>query len=151
MKTCSACKQTLSLDSFNKKGTKKDGTVALQTYCRECNKIRSRKYYLDNRESHIKVIAARKNKSRQQTHNYICNYLSQHPCKDCGETNILVLEFDHQKDKKDNISTLVQNNNSLKRIKEEIAKCEVVCSNCHKIRTAITQKHYKAKFLGVVA
>jgi hypothetical protein len=56
-------------------------------------------------------------------------------CKDCGESNPIVLDFDHLKDKKYNVSRMIHDGFSWKAIKKEIEKCEVVCANCHRIRT----------------
>ena len=56
-------------------------------------------------------------------------------CVDCGETNHVVLDFDHLKDKKYNISRMIHDGFSWAAIKKEMAKCEVVCANCHRIRT----------------
>lgn len=56
-------------------------------------------------------------------------------CMDCGETNPIVLDFDHLKDKKYNVSRMIHDGFSWAAIKKEIAKCEVVCANCHRIRT----------------
>ena len=56
-------------------------------------------------------------------------------CMDCGEINPIVLDFDHLKDKKYNISRMIHDGFSWAAIKKEIAKCEVVCANCHRIRT----------------
>ena len=58
-------------------------------------------------------------------------------CVDCGESNHIVLDFDHLKDKKYNISRMIHDGFSWAAIKKEIAKCEVVCANCHRIRTHI--------------
>lgn len=59
-----------------------------------------------------------------------------HPCVDCGEKNPIVLEFDHKKDKVDCVGEIARRNGSLKAVKDEIAKCEVRCANCHRIKTA---------------
>jgi len=56
-------------------------------------------------------------------------------CADCGESNPIVLDFDHLKDKKYNVSRMIHDGFSWKAIKKEIEKCEVVCANCHRIRT----------------
>ena len=55
---------------------------------------------------------------------------------DCGETNPIVLEFDHQSDKKFNLGNAVNKAYALSRIKEEIANCEIRCANCHRKKTA---------------
>lgn len=56
-------------------------------------------------------------------------------CKDCGESNPIVLDFDHIRDKKYNVSRMIHDGFSWKAISKEIQKCEVVCANCHRIRT----------------
>jgi DNA-binding NarL/FixJ family response regulator len=58
-------------------------------------------------------------------------------CTDCGETNHIVLDFDHLHNKKYNISRMIHDGFSWKAIAKEIEKCEVVCANCHRIRTHI--------------
>ena len=64
-------------------------------------------------------------------------------CTDCGEKNHIVLDFDHLKDKKYNVSRMIHDGFAWKAIRKEIDKCEVVCSNCHRIRThdRLTNKH----------
>ena len=67
---------------------------------------------------------------------YIWNYLSSHPCVDCGQSNPTVLEFHHVRGKKKKeVTRLVRDGYSLKVIQKEISKCDVVCANCHKLRT----------------
>lgn len=56
-------------------------------------------------------------------------------CVDCGINNHIVLDFDHLRDKKYNVSRMIHDGFSWKAILKEIAKCEVVCANCHRIRT----------------
>lgn len=76
-------------------------------------------------------------------HEFIIEYLIMHPCVDCGETNPLVLQFDHVNDnKKLSISTMVSQRYSLKTIAKEIEKCEVRCANCHTIETMKRAKAY---------
>ena len=68
-------------------------------------------------------------------------------CIDCGEKDILVLEFDHVVGNKSmNISEMRSGLYSLKKIAEEIAKCEVRCANCHRRKTAKTFTYWKVKF-----
>lgn len=57
-------------------------------------------------------------------------------CLDCGNNNPVVLDFDHVEDNKlANVSNMVRNLYAWQKVLDEIAKCEVVCSNCHRIRT----------------
>lgn len=65
---------------------------------------------------------------------FMLQYLLDHPCVDCGEDDIVVLQFDHQGNKVADVSRMRYC--SLTKLKEEILKCEVVCANCHARRTA---------------
>lgn len=60
------------------------------------------------------------------------------PCQDCGvEYPSYVMDFDHRpdEDKSFNIGAMVSSRPSMELFLAEIAKCDVVCSNCHRIRT----------------
>ena len=67
---------------------------------------------------------------------YIQELKEKTPCMDCKESYpYYVMDFDHVRGRKQaNVMELVPTL-SKKRIDEEIAKCEIVCSNCHRIRT----------------
>ena len=71
---------------------------------------------------------------------YLAQYLrdlkTKTPCVDCGiNYPYYVMDFDHVRGiKHANVMELVSTL-SKKRIDQEIAKCEIVCSNCHRIRT----------------
>ncbi len=66
----------------------------------------------------------------------LCAYLLKHPCVDCGQTDIRVLEFDHVRGKSASITNLLKNTAMWETIEAEIAKCEVRCVNCHRIKTS---------------
>lgn len=71
-------------------------------------------------------------------------YLAAHPCVDCGESDPVVLEFDHVRGVKEfNISCAVQCGYGMHRINLEIAKCEIRCCNCHRRVTAKRGNWYK--------
>ena len=104
--------------------------------CRECKRVYDREY-------HTKRTAAQKHKktSQQKTRRidnrkYILEYLKTHPCECCGETDPVVLEFDHidPTTKEYTISLMVMH--SKENIDKEIAKCRVLCANCHRRHTA---------------
>lgn len=65
---------------------------------------------------------------------FIVEYLSTHPCKRCGCSDMLCLEFHHRNPKKKirSISAMFHNGDSLKTLAKEIRKCDVLCANCHK-------------------
>lgn len=133
MKTCTLCKTEKALDQFNKHSKLPDGK---QNVCRECNRARSRKYYADNLEQHRKVTAARSKQQRDALRTFV-NAEKSKPCTDCGQTFIpFAMDFDHiTDDKRADISRLVRSGTSLETVQAEIAKCELVCATCHRIRT----------------
>ena len=59
------------------------------------------------------------------------------PCLDCGKRYPpYVMHFDHVKgEKKFNLSQAAAKATGLAKVLEEIAKCEIVCANCHAERT----------------
>lgn len=64
-------------------------------------------------------------------------------CTDCRENNFLVLEFDHVRGKKTaNVSWMMKHPNIYTKedINDEIAKCDIRCGNCHRMRTAARQR-----------
>lgn len=68
---------------------------------------------------------------------YAYSVLASEGCKDCKESDMLVLEFDHIKGSKiENINKMIQQKRySLDDLKEEIAKCEVRCVVCHRTKS----------------
>jgi 5-methylcytosine-specific restriction endonuclease McrA len=87
-------------------------------------------------------------KNRQKLKDYVSDYLSNHPCVACGETDPVVLEFDHIKGKEAAIAELVYRNAPLSRLQEEIEKCQVLCCNCHKRKTAKERGWYRCRELA---
>lgn len=74
--------------------------------------------------------------SRKTIKHFIKWYKEDKGCADCGgKFDSHVLDFDHLYDKSFNLANFKTHTNSLERVKEEIAKCDVVCSNCHRVRT----------------
>jgi hypothetical protein len=83
----------------------------------------------------LKIIQKNhRNRNRAQ----LTKYLLEHPCIDCGETDLRVLDFDHRDPsiKSYNIGRLTNGSHcSWKKILTEISKCDVRCSNCHRKKT----------------
>jgi hypothetical protein len=106
--------------------------------------VSGRSHYQRNRAKYL----AKAREARQQKKLYILEVKKKGKCVDCGNTDYRVLDFDHlpgnQKD--DNVSVMWARNLSIKRIQQEIDKCELVCANCHRIRT-----HQRAAVLLMVA
>lgn len=142
MKICSGCKASKPLTEFNTHTGKKDG---YQSQCKDCNKKTAKEYYERNKVAHKATINKRNKENRARMLKQMLDYLDIHPCIDCKETDPVVLEFDHQRDKTYNISGMMRDGRPWISVLKEIEKCEVVCSNCHKRRTAKQFKWYKLR------
>ncbi len=113
--------------------------------CKMCHKTYRRKHYLRNKEKYIKKARRWNGKQRKSIEDFLFRYLSKHPCIDCGEGDVVVLDFDHRYDKRMAITQMMKNCYALETIKKEIKKCEVRCANCHRRRTAIECGYWKIK------
>lgn len=133
MKICTICKEEKDILLFNKNKAKKDGYNNL---CKHCSTARSRKYYSENKEHHKQLIRRKKEKYKRFAQKYIRELKESTPCVDCGSYYPwCVMDFDHQRDKIKNISDMTGKGAPINKLKAEIEKCEIVCSNCHRIRT----------------
>lgn len=93
-------------------------------------KVSKRKHYLKNIGAYIE----RSKQSKKAMRKYI-QLLKSKPCTDCHRLYpYYVMQFDHLHSKEMSIATLVNYNNRAK-INAELAKCELVCANCHAERT----------------
>lgn len=90
----------------------------------------SKDWYARNTDQHVQLVRDRKKKLRQ----WMLDKKNELFCIQCKENHPACLEFHHRdSDQKDfNISTAVANGLSIDNIEKEIAKCDVLCSNCHR-------------------
>ena len=94
-----------------------------------------RQWYKDNKEAHLERVNADRQRRRRERRSLI-DELKSVPCADCDQSYPpYVMDFDHREDKEFDISYGMRGDVSLKRLMTEIAKCDVVCSNCHRERT----------------
>ena len=134
MKFCYQCKQNKILNEWGKNSSTKDG---LQYQCKSCTNLNSRIYYKNNKKKHLCLIKEGQNRRKQKIYKELKKLFELQPCLDCGESNPILLEFDHVRGvKKHNVSTLISGGWSWKTILTEINKCEIVCVKCHRLRTA---------------
>ena len=105
------------------------------TRCRFCQSQISKRHYNSNKQSYLDRARAREVLVTEDNRQRLFDYLICHPCIDCGCTDIRVLEFDHVREKKvREVSQMINRGCSWSTIEAEIAKCEVRCATCHRIR-----------------
>lgn len=99
------------------------------------NKEDQRQSWKRHYESRKSMYVAKAKKRRNEIKEFIRNLKEQTPCTDCKLLYpYYVMDFDHLYKKAFNVSNMARVSGFLK-VKSEIAKCELVCSNCHRIRT----------------
>lgn len=81
--------------------------------------------------------------------------LKSEPCTGCGaQFEVCCMDFDHRPgtDKKYNVGSMFAHHYARELIEAEIAKCDLVCSNCHRVRTRDRRRGSKtAKHLAEAA
>jgi len=111
---------------------------------REYQRNYHKKWYQSNADKRRAQVRLR----RKQVREKLQMIKAQGQCVECGLSGDIAtwaLDYHHinHKDKLASISFLVGNGYSWKKIEKEIAKCELICSNCHRIR------HYKEHKAGI--
>lgn len=83
-------------------------------------------------QKHKEMYALKRDKQRRIAKEFVLQYKRGKTCK-CGEDHVACLQFHHtdSKTKDRDISSMVKNGCGIQRITEEIAKCELICANCH--------------------
>jgi len=134
LRLCARCGVAKPLSEFPIKSAKR-GTY--RSYCRPCCREYGKQHYRNNRAAYMLRAKTRAPIDRLRNRQFVADYLSTHPCVDCGEADPVVLEFDHRDpaDKRESIGRLIHTT-TLNVVQAEIAKCDVRCGNCHRIRTA---------------
>ena len=112
-KICTKCGRELPLDQFNWRDKAK-GTRRAD--CKQCHSGYMKAQYQEKKETIQDIKAELK-------------------CQKCGYDKCAeALDFHHinPEEKEDRIARMISNNYSLDKIKEEMKKCIVLCSNCHR-------------------
>jgi hypothetical protein len=125
-KTCPECKEEKPIEDFSWKN-RAQGKRSV--YCKRCMRLRVRAHYAANREKYL-ADAYRKRAELVA----VVREAKDRPCQDCGlQYPYYVMDFDHREDKQFNIASY--RNVGIRQLRAEIVKCDVVCANCHRIRT----------------
>jgi hypothetical protein len=126
---CNGCGRILLASDFHKG----------QARCKEC-----RSAYIKKRgDLHRQQTRCARDKRRAAAREYVLELLRTGVCVDCGLSDAAVLEFDHVGPKRTEVGKLVREAYRLDHIKAEIEKCELVCANCHRRRTATRVRSWR--------
>ncbi|HEU4943676.1 MAG TPA: hypothetical protein VFT10_00785 [Solirubrobacterales bacterium] len=132
MRRCGRCERQKPVENF---AWRRKARGQRDSYSRPCRAEHKQERYAANKQKYIDAAARRRRAVVAERIELLIAYLREHPCADCGETDPLVLEFDHLRDKKFSIAQAWRDHN-WQTVLDEMAKCEVVCANCHRRRTA---------------
>lgn len=104
---------------------------------REKVRVRMATWRAENPEGYRAARQRSRESITRRNREYVHAIKAETPCADCGERfDPVCMDFDHVTgEKESNVSLLMTRTHSIETLKAEIAKCEVVCSNCHRIRT----------------
>lgn len=127
-KTCARCKRMLTFDKFGKNSAERDG---LAWYCKDCIKRSDRQRYTNTNGERDRII-------RQQLKTKYIEAMGG-CCTRCGYSEfIAAIDFHHTEDKENTVSALMGhaipalNPEKLAALEQELAKCILLCTNCHR-------------------
>lgn len=149
-KRCRKCKRWLPVEQFRARTLR--GKPHVEARCRLCvaaaveryadsnrRSIRRtrKKWYAKNRSRLLKYEKTRYANMHRERALFVA-WLKEAPCSDCAATFPAVcMDFDHCRDAKvTDVSKMTRGKFSNEEFMAELLKCELVCSNCHRIRTA---------------
>jgi hypothetical protein len=123
-KRCLKCNLDKKIDCFSR-----------NYHCDDCQLAYQREHYRKNKAK----VSQRIRKREIENDKWFAGYKATLKCEKCPESHSATLDFHHRKDKEFNVSSMIHSGYSLKRIQDEIKKCIVLCSNCHR------KLHYNEK------
>lgn len=125
IKKCCSCKLQKNLSNFSKSSKNKDG---LQDVCIICMKTYRKQHYLDHKDEYKE----RTNRARERRTKEREEFKGTQKCKICGESRWWVLDFHHRDPSTKEFSIGHLSTRSMKKMKVEMDKCDILCSNCHR-------------------
>jgi len=138
LRKCTCCGIEKNIEDFSKRDK-----IKIRSKCKDCTRAKIREHYQNNKQYYIDKALKHNKKYIAQNKQFVWDYLKNNPCVDCKESDPIVLEFDHLKEKYSDISSMVSQSYCLETIRKEIEKCQVRCANCHRRKTAEQFSWYK--------
>jgi hypothetical protein len=118
-KICGKCGIEKPLDEF---GFRYPKLGIRHSWCKTCFVEYKRLWYERNREKHIAHVRIARDRTGDENQLRAWQYLAQHPCVVCGERDPVVLQFDHLRDKRDDVAYMCGAGFAWSTILDEIAK-----------------------------
>ena len=129
MKTCRICGLPKALEEFGQRARTSDGR---QSYCLECSRQMGRRYYGSGKKRTLERKKQNNSRYRERNKRIIEEAKKGRLCLYCVEDDPCCLDFHHLGNKKYSIADMPNLCVSEETLKAEIAKCELICSNCHR-------------------
>jgi hypothetical protein len=129
MKKCGRCGLEKPSSEFHH-WNRSDGR---QPWCKPCRQTYDHDYHARNRERRRQQVKER----RRRLHAWNNELKSSMPCADCGQFfPPVAMTWDHLpgSEKITEVSNLVRAGKTL-QARKEVEKCELVCANCHAVRS----------------
>lgn len=147
MKTCSKCNSSKPESEYY---VKDSVSRRLHAQCKMCYKEHRITYYKEHYEKFGELYRhrarARKARIKNELRHKLYSFMESKRCVQCGERDLCVLEFDHidPDTKAFGIAKGLSYCYDWQKILKEIRKCQILCANCHKRKTAKQQGWFKA-------
>lgn len=104
------------------------------------NRERKLQYDRDRYERRKEYILAGTKRRRQENRLWLAEHKKK-PCLDCGgEFPHPVMEFHHRDPDEKSFTIGMNLGSSRERLLKEMAKCDLLCANCHRIRTHVAKE-----------
>lgn len=128
MRTCAKCGKTQAESNFVRRGQ------SYRNLCKECKRSYNRQHYTDNKSYYVD----KKMRFGAVFDEWYQELKRGCPCADCGNSyHPVAMDWDHRPGEfKLGAVANLRNLHNRQRVLNEIAKCDLVCAVCHRIRTA---------------
>jgi hypothetical protein len=120
---------------------------ACEVVCVNCHRHRTARRANSWRVNPKRLLDGTDRPNRVRNMRFLVDVLEQASCMDCGEEDIVVLDFDHVGTKRASVVDLALSEHSIASVQREISECEIRCANCHKRRTCRMKRHFRHHLL----
>lgn len=142
MKTCTDCKETLSVDEFYRHPTSKDG---LNCYCKGCVKARTKVWRKKNPDKFRRQIALKVQRYNARLRSEALHVLGE-VCMNCGFRDARALQIDHPEGGGRQERLVLSNTGFLLKVIANPTDYALLCANCNWIKRYERKEFGKRKY-----